>query len=207
MQNNIIRLSTKLSTLLAEIETRKTPISIGHMIHFTGSRGFGILILFLSLPSALPLPLATPFGIAIAILLIQMLIGRKTPWIFEKINKTTIAIASAKKMLKFSIKLLNKVEHLIHPRWNFICKNKLAYVILLILTCIMILPFPLTNTAPAMTLFLFSIGLIEDDGLVCAIAYFIGAILICFYSIVAYFILTIGINATLTLIKKCIHIL
>lgn len=203
--NNTIRLSTKLKILLSELELTQKPLSIGHMIEITGTKGFGILMLFLSMPSALPIPVpifSIPFGTAIAFLLIQILIGRKTPWLPEKINQTTISISACKSMLKSSIKLLNATEHLIYPRWTWICTNKLAYVLLLILTLILILPFPLTNTAPAAVLFLFSIGMIENDGVICAIAFLLGLLLACFYSVVAYYIFTLGIKATITLIKN-----
>lgn len=208
MNNNSTKLSTKLTTLLEEIESTNTPISMGHLIELTGSNSFGILIFLLAMPSALPLPapvISTPFGIAIAILLIQMIRGRKTPWLPEKINKIMISATFSQKMLKFSINLLNKVEHLIHPRWDYFCNNTLSYILLLILTGIMILPLPLTNTAPAAVLFLFSIGLIESDGLVCFIASIIGLLLIGLYVTLTYLIFTLGINATITLIKTFLH--
>ncbi|PWU05674.1 MAG: hypothetical protein C5B43_02965 [Verrucomicrobia bacterium] len=205
MNNNSTRLSTRLNVLLHEIENSQKPISIGHMIEVTGSKGFGILILLLSMPSALPMPVpifSIPFGLAIACLLIQMLFGRKTPWLPKKVNDTTISISAAKSMLKSGIKILNKVEHLIHPRWTWFCYNKFAYIILFILTCVLILPFPLTNTAPALILFLFSVGLIENDGIICLIAFLIGILLTGFYCVIAYYIFTLGFKATITLIKS-----
>lgn len=205
MNNNTTKLSTRLKVLLSGVELTQKPISIGHMIQITGSEGFGILMLLLSMPSAIPMPIpifSIPFGTAIAFLLIQMLIGRKTPWLPQAINNTTISVSAAKTMLNSSIKLLNKVEHLIHPRWNWACKNKLAYIILFVLTCVLIAPFPLTNTAPALVIFLFSIGLIENDGLICTIAFLLGILLTCFYAVIAYYIFTLGFKATITLIKN-----
>lgn len=202
---NTVRLSSKLNTLLTEIESTQKPISIGRMIEMTGTKGFGILMLFLSMPCALPIPVpifSIPFGLAIAFLLLQLIIGRKTPWLPEKINQTTISVATCKSMLKTSIKLLNATEHLIFPRWTWVCSNKIGYFLLFILTCILILPFPLTNTAPAMMIFLFSVGMIENDGVICAIAFLLGLLLICFYTLIAYYIFTLGIQATITLIKS-----
>lgn len=203
--NNTAKLSTRLKVLLNEIESNERSLSIGHMIDITGSKGFGILMLFLAMPSALPVPIpifSIPFGTAIAFLILQILIGRKTPWLPEKANKIMISASACKTMLKSSIKLLNATEHLIYPRWTWVCKNKIAYILLLILTCILILPFPLTNTAPAMVIFLFSIGMIENDGVICAIASLLGLLLLCFYTVVAYYIFTLGFKATATLIKN-----
>ena len=196
---NTIRLSTKLNNLLGELELTQKPISIGHMIDMTGTKGFGILMLFLSMPCALPMPVpifSIPFGLAIAFLILQLLVGRETPWLPEKINKTTISVAACKSMLKTSIKLLNATEHLIYPRWNWMCNNKISYFLLLILTCILILPFPLTNTAPAAVIFLFSIGMIENDGVICTIAFLLALLLVCFYTLIAYYVFTLGIQAT-----------
>lgn len=205
MKNSSIALSAKLSNLLSEIEATKKPISIHYMLESVGIEGFGILLLFLSMPSALPIPAAgysIPFGLGIAFLLMQMLQGRKAPWLPSKVNKMIIPMAFSIKMLKFSIRILSSIEHLVHPRLDFFCKNKLVYILLLILSFILILPIPLTNTAPAATIFLFSIGLIENDGVICLIAYLIGSLLIAIYCIAAYLLYKFGIDAMAALLHR-----
>ena len=47
-------------------------------------KGFGILLLLFSLPSALPVPApgySIPFGIILGLLALQLVLGRKTPWL------------------------------------------------------------------------------------------------------------------------------
>ena len=64
-------------------------LSIGDLSYAINDKGFGLVLIILSLPSALPIPApgySTPFGIAIAIIGIQMLGGRHTVWLPKKIR-------------------------------------------------------------------------------------------------------------------------
>ena len=59
-------------------------LSIGDICSAINDKGFGLLLIILSLPSALPIPApgySTPFGIAIALIGIQMLGGGRTIWL------------------------------------------------------------------------------------------------------------------------------
>lgn len=204
MENNYTSLSEKLNGLLKEIELKNKPLSIGHVMEVTGDKSFGILLLFLSMPSAIPIistGFATLFGLAMSILLIQMFYGRTIPWLPEKVNNATLSVKSSIKMLRFSIKALKSIERLIHPRLNALCKNKIFYIIFIILATIIILPFPLTNTAPAIVIFLYAIGLIEGDGLFCLLAALIGVLLTAAYCLVFYFIFTYGVDTVRNFIQ------
>ncbi len=58
----------------------------------------------------------------------------------------------------------------------------------------MSLPFPLTNTFPAMMIFFLAIGLIESDGLFCLIASFVAALATCVYTVVFYLTIVNGVD-------------
>jgi len=65
----------------------------GEVFERIGDRGFGVLLIILSLPSALPVPApgySTPFGILIAVLALQMIAGRTTPWLPERAARTKL---------------------------------------------------------------------------------------------------------------------
>lgn len=207
-EKNQTRLSEKLGILLNEIESRNTPLTIGHATEVIGDKSFGILLLFLAMPSSLPVAgtaFATLFGLVIILLLVQMLCGKTIPWLPEKVRSTKISVEFSIKMLTFSIKILKKIEGLIHPRLTGISKSKILYIILLILTLILVLPFPFTNTPPALVILLCSIGLIEGDGLICLITALIGVILIACYIFAFYFIFTYGLDAVMALISNFGH--
>ncbi|MGB0259313.1 MAG: exopolysaccharide biosynthesis protein [Coraliomargarita sp.] len=172
--------------------------SIGELSVAVGDKGFGLLLIILSLPSALPVPApgySTPFGIAIAIIALQMLVGRHTVWLPERIKRVRITPKIASKMIGAASKFLRAIEHLIKPRQRWIRsrggQSGLAIVIL-IMSCLMMLPIPLTNTFPAMVIFMIGVGLSEEDGLLAIAAFAVGLGAVALYGYIIYLVLTQG---------------
>jgi hypothetical protein len=172
--------------------------SIGELTDAVGEKGFGLLLVLLSLPSALPVPApgySTPFGIVIALIALQMLMGRQTVWLPARLQRIRIKPSMARKMSGGATKFLRTVEHLIRPRQQWIRaqfgQSSLAIVIL-IMACLMMLPIPLTNTLPAMVIFLIGVGLSEDDGLLAIAAFAVGCVAVVLYSYIIYLVLTQG---------------
>ncbi|MEM7791443.1 MAG: exopolysaccharide biosynthesis protein, partial [Verrucomicrobiota bacterium] len=162
--------------------------SIDELKHAVGEKGFGLLLMILSLPSALPVPApgySTPFGIAIALIAMQMLVGRESVWLPKRIKKVRINQKLAKKMIGSAVKFIRIIEHLIKPRQRWIRSRGgqagLAIVII-IMACLMMLPIPLTNTFPAMVIFLIGIGLSEEDGLLAIAAFGVGLAAVALYA-------------------------
>jgi hypothetical protein len=172
------KLSEDLQRLLDEHPDEA--MTFGQLVDKLGDRGFGFSLLMLALPSALPVPAAgysTPFGIAIVGLAAQMVLGRSTPWMPEKILNRTLSPGFSRKMLGAAIAFLKRVEHLLKPRLPVMHGRgglMVAGVLIILMGCLMILPIPGTNTAPAMVIFLVAIGLIEEDGLALAVAWLAG---------------------------------
>ena len=72
-----------------------TPISIGSITDNVQGKGFGLFLIILSLPSALPVPApgySIPFGLALIILGYQMLKGANKPILFERVRKTRVEL-------------------------------------------------------------------------------------------------------------------
>ena len=183
------------STLASEHENGP---SIGEITDAVGEKGFGLLLIVLSLPSALPIPApgySTPFGIVIALIALQMLMGRKTVWLPARLLRIRIKPSFAKKMIGAASKFLRAVEHLIRPRQQWIRsrvgQSGLAIVIL-IMACLMMLPIPLTNTLPAMVIFLIGVGLSEEDGLLAIGAFAVGCVAVVLYGYIIYLVMTQG---------------
>src|SRR5210317_2450492 len=77
-------------------------ITMSEFVDALGDRGFGLLFIILSLPSALPIPApgySTPFGIMITILAIQMMAGRQSPWLPQWAAKKRIGRKMAERMI------------------------------------------------------------------------------------------------------------
>ena len=185
----------------------ESPISIGELREALGDRGFGLSMLLLSLPSALPVPApgySTPFGIALVGLAIQMVMGRPTPWLPPSIEKRRLSPAFAKKMLGAAIAFLRRIEHLVKPRgawvqtrWGLLFPGALV----ILMGSLMILPIPGTNTAPAITIFLIGVGMLEEDGLLIGGATLLATAAAALYGGAVYLLVTAGMSIDETLGK------
>jgi hypothetical protein len=67
--------------------------------------------------------------------------------------------------------------------------------VVLVMACLMVLPIPLTNTAPAMVIFMIGVGLSEEDGLLAIGAFFVGCCAVLLYAGIIYIVLTQGVEA------------
>ena len=176
-------------------------LSIGDLSYAINDKGFGLVLIILSLPSALPIPApgySTPFGIAIAIIGIQMLGGRHTVWLPKKIRIYKIKSSLASKMIHTGTRFLRAIERFIRPRLHavyFGIGYYLAALIVILMALLMVLPIPLTNTFPAIVIFLVGIGLSERDGLLGLIAYSVGICAIIIYALIIFTIFTQGLPA------------
>jgi hypothetical protein len=189
-------LAETLSEILVGTET--TGPTVGEILEQIGEKGFGLLLVILSLPSALPVPApgySTPFGIMILLLTGQMLVGRKTIWLPKRFRRIRLKPSMVQTMLKVVNSFLHKIERFIKPRQKWIRSRAglsgLA-VVIAIMACLMILPIPLTNTLPAMVIFLIGIGLCEEDGLLAIIAFAIGILAVCVYVYIIFILITQG---------------
>src|SRR5690554_3363202 len=85
-------LSDNLRHLLEHSPGRE--ISIGSILESVQEKGFGIILMILSLPSALPVPApgySTPFGIVLLIIGLQMLQGRQQPLLPARARALTMS--------------------------------------------------------------------------------------------------------------------
>lgn len=181
--------------------SKSESIQISELFSNLGSKGFGIILVFLSLPSALPVPApgySTPFGIAIVLIAFQILIGKsslKTP---NSIKKIEFSPNSTQKILGFAIQLLSKIEPFIKPRLSQFQGKQLRPLIainLILLASLMIIPIPLTNTLPAMVICLFGISICESDGLLTLISIILSLFSLVFYVFIIIAIMTLGPDA------------
>lgn len=172
--------------------------SIGEIVDTVGEKGFGLILMVLSLPSALPVPApgySTPFGIVIGLIALQMMLGRQTLWVPEKLKCVRIKPSLSKTMLGAAAKFLKRIERFIRPRQRWIRSRPGQAglsIVIFIMACLMMLPIPLTNTFPAMVIFLIGVGLSEEDGLLAIGAFGIGIVAVCLYAAIIYIFLTQG---------------
>jgi len=162
-------------------ESRGATVSLADILNLTEERIFGFLMAILSLPSALPLPApgySTPFGIALLVLAVQLVMGRDRPWLPAKILNGSMKLETVQKFVKMGTPWIQKIENVTKPRLAYICTSPPGRVMLGIAMALMaismMIPIPGTNTLPAMGIFVISFGLLEEDGLIC-----IGGLFLC----------------------------
>jgi len=170
--------------------------SLGALVERAGEKGFGLVFLVLSLPSALPVPApgySTPFGVAIVLLAFQMAAGREALWLPERLRRVRLRRSLAERLLGKAARFLRRLERFLHPRhrWVRSSAGRIAIgVLIAAMGSLMIFPIPLTNTAPAAVVFLVALGLSEEDGLATLAAFALGCAAAALYAgIVALLIL------------------
>jgi hypothetical protein len=184
-------------------ENDGSDISLKRILENVDEQGFGLLLMVLSLPSALPIPAAgysTPFGILFIVLGIQMLIGRHRPWLPEWAARRTMTRSFAEKAIGMATRWLGHIERLVHPRLKWISSpfgSRFLSFVVVVMAALMTLPIPTTNTFPAAVIFLIGVGLSEKDGLFCLGACAVGVLAIALYSVIIYILITQGMEGVL----------
>lgn len=165
----MVRLSTKLQRFFKE---HKSPeVDLTDILKLVEERVFGVLFVILSLPSALPIPApgySTPFGLLMLLLALQLMIGAKIPWLPECIAKYPVKLETAQVFLKIGLPWLYRIEAITRQRLSFICTTLPGRIIIgiaiTLVSILMIIPIPGTNTLPAISIFVTGFGLQEHDG-------------------------------------------
>ncbi|MGF1518392.1 MAG: exopolysaccharide biosynthesis protein [Nodosilinea sp.] len=166
------RLSTELNRYFFE-EISSSKVSLKEVLDLAGERTFGFLFVLLALPSALPVPApgyAIPFGIVIFLLAVQLIAGRTRPWVPEGWKTRQFDLATVQKIIGASIPWLRRLEAIARPRLTPVCTSlpgrTVIGVAIALMAISMMLPIPLTNTLPAIGIFVTGFGLLDDDGVI-----------------------------------------
>lgn len=202
-------LSTELRQFVDGLDGQD--VDMGALVDTIGDRGFGLLLLILALPAALPLPapgFATPFGVTILLLGTQMLRGRPTPWLPQRMRDRNVSW----KLLDFSVRNgrvpFAVVEFFVRPRLSRLARNRffLAAVSLtiMLMATSMCVPLPLTNTAPSFVIFVLAAGMLEEDGLLLAAGLLLAPIAAGIAGYALYVGITVGPEAVESTVKPAV---
>jgi hypothetical protein len=195
------KLSQELQRYFFE-EDRPEKVTLNNILALAGERVFGFLLIILSLPSALPIPApgySIPFGVLMFLLGIQLIFGAKTPWLPQKMLKSSIKLEKAQAFVKAGIPWLKKIEAIARPRMSYICTSFVGRIIIgsaiILMSISMMIPIPLTNTLPAMGIFVTAFGLTEDDGIISLLGLFLCLCGLTLTSAILIAIFYVGMNA------------
>lgn len=166
---------------ITEDKALKTHLTLGKLVSQLERRGFGFLILLFALPSALPFSVIPGFSLIFSIPLIffatQMILGGKSVWLPKFLANKELPHKTLCKIIYPTLPVLRTIEHLFKERWLFMTTQimeRFSGLLVLLLAIGVLLPIPLTNAWIAAIIVIFALGMIEDDGLVIAIAWIVG---------------------------------
>ncbi|MBD2629071.1 exopolysaccharide biosynthesis protein [Trichormus variabilis] len=168
------------------------PLTLGHILAETSERGFSLVIALLVLPFLFPMPpgLTGPFGGACLILSLQMVLGRRSPWLPKKIANYQFPRAFAQIILNNLHRVTRVLEKIARPRLARIANNhwtwQLNGLCISWLTLLLILPIPFTNPIPTVAILLLAVATIESDGLLMCISYVFTALITLLFGFIGY---------------------
>lgn len=145
-------------------------LDVGEVLLAFGERGQGAIMLIFALINFLPLPPGgtTITGAPLVVLSAELASGRDIIWLPRRIMAASVSRQTLRKSLGWLIPLIRFAENLSRPRLPWLTGRigcELIGIACLFLSVVLVLPIPLGNIAPAVTIALFSLGMMQRDGL------------------------------------------
>jgi hypothetical protein len=164
----------RTSDLLKEIA--HTPdngsITVGKFVEMLGDRSFALSILIFSLPNSLPVPgipgFSTLTGVPILLIAMQIVFGRQSIWLPQKVAEKTFSQAVITKIVHKALPVIKWLERFIKPRVSMICESwgeRLMGALIFTMALILTLPIVGGNFLPGFSISLMALALLENDGI------------------------------------------
>lgn len=149
------------------------PVQLGELLAAMNDRGVHFALLLVALPFVGPVPLpgvSLPFGLLVTVLGSELALGRdpRLPGILRRRRLSPVTLA---RVLRGSTRLMEILEVLLRPRFGFVEEHvvfsRIGGFFIMVSGLFLMLPFPLpfSNSLPAWTIILLSLGALGRDGL------------------------------------------
>jgi hypothetical protein len=185
-----LRFSQDIKSLLQRLSEQ--PLTLGDILTETSERGFSLVITLLVLPFLFPMPpgLTSPLGGACLILSLQMVLGRRSPWLPKKIANYQFPSSFAQVILQNLRRVTKIIEKIARPRLEKVANHPLIWrfngLCISWLTILLISPVPFTNPIPTVGILLLAIATIESDGLLMCISYVATVLITLIFGFIGY---------------------
>lgn len=164
-------LSHLLANLRANMQAqgRGTHITVADLLSGIKTEARAILLIVFALPNVVPsLPGTSAItGLPLVILTLQMMLGQKL-WLPSIIADRAVPRDGLAQVLTKANPYFVKVERRLHPRFLVISTRPMQRILgagMLILSVMIMLPIPLGNIVPAISILLIALGLTQRDGI------------------------------------------
>jgi hypothetical protein len=146
---------------------RPTHLSVGELVDKAAEAGFGFLVGILTLIAIPFFGLSTPFGLAIALIGGQMMLGRGHPWLPARARRRELSMDQLDRVSTILAKRTRWIARSTRRRWEWMIAPRLTGfgIVLLALGLALPLPIPGSNLVFLIPLFVYSVGVLERDGL------------------------------------------
>lgn len=165
------RFSEELRELVARFPDR--PACLADLLAATQGRGYNFLLILIAAPFVTPVPLpgvSLPFGLTVALLGLRQLLNRG-PWLPRRMLQREIPPRVLAGVFRVAGRLMRAIEVVVRPRLGFVANHavfsRLSGLLIALAGAMLMLPLPLpfSNSLPAWTVLLLSIGALGRDGL------------------------------------------
>ena len=164
------QLSTDLEILRAGVKGKS--LTFAELKQALKGRGSAMLLVLLALPFCFfPIPgLSMPFGIAICLIGVCLVIGRE-PWLPRFIMRRRLSPTRLTQLLTGAVKMARQLEKFVRPRLAFLHAGPGMLrliglgIVIAGLGLMLPLPIPFSNHLPAWAVVLLAVGMMEKDGL------------------------------------------
>ncbi|MCX2523262.1 exopolysaccharide biosynthesis protein [Larsenimonas rhizosphaerae] len=168
-----IKLTGLLEALDEQVDARKKEVTLGDVVSIFKGRGFGPLITLPALIAWLPTG-AVPgvpscCGIMIALVSIQLMLGKSSPWLPKRLREVSFGRDKLETVMDKVTPVTRRVDRLIKPRMEWIVDDGAlrvlaAFTTLLGIAMIPLEVLPFAAAVPGVTLTLIGVGVAARDG-------------------------------------------
>ncbi|MEL6488509.1 MAG: exopolysaccharide biosynthesis protein [Cyanobacteria bacterium J06634_6] len=172
-----VKFSQELIALLER--ERDTPLTLADILAEASERSFAIIIALLIFPFLLPMipGASSVMGPACLLLSLQMAWGRRMPWLPQRLLKYQLQEKFIDRVLWLISRAVKIIEKVSRPRWGRLTGRDSVWringICISWLTLLLMLPVPFTNPIPSVGILLLAIAMIEMDGLLMMLGYFV----------------------------------
>ena len=164
----------------SRIQHRAGTLTLGNLLTELGETSFGWAIVVFSLLTLLPLPPGSSLVTAVPLLVTtgQMMLGHphiKLPGPLARLRLDPVKLRRTILRLR---PVTRRLERVLTPRYALLFARRNERVLglaLFVIAFALFLPVPLSGWFPAISLFVFGVGLVERDGLVATIGLIFGS--------------------------------
>lgn len=150
-------------------DTSRDRISVADLLTALGDRALAALMFVFAAPNVLPVPPGTSaiLGAPLVFLAAQLAFGRR-PWLPRFVSSRSMSHGDFATVVGKLAPWLARAERLMRPRLSSLALPPMEYVVgmvCLLMSIVLVLPIPLGNVIPALSISVLVLGILERDGL------------------------------------------